>query len=114
TLPYWIDTSLNAATVLRGLILAAGCAVIAGVVPAIRMTGRSIETNIKRVRASRSGHRLGGLSSALIVLDVAVAVVAIGVAGGLWGKIQATKPSASTDAVRAGEILSVTLTVPST
>src|SRR6476646_1423051 len=92
TLPYWIDTGLHAATVLRGLGLAAGCAVIAGVAPAVRMTGRSIDTNIKRTRASRSGHRLGGLSSALIVVDVAVAVVAIGVAGGLWGKVQATKP----------------------
>ena len=51
------------------------------------MTGRSIDANIKRARASRSGNRMGGLSSALIVLDVAVAVVAIGVAAGLWGKV---------------------------
>lgn len=114
TVPYWIDTGLNTGTVLRGLALAAACAVIAGVAPAFRMTGRSIDANIKRARASRSGHRLGGLSSALIVLDVAVAVVAIGVAGGLWGKVQATKPRESVDGVRAKEILSVTLNVPST
>jgi putative ABC transport system permease protein len=113
TLPYWIDTGLNAATVLRGLVLAVGCAVIAGVAPAYRMTGRSIDANIKRARASRSGHRLGGLSSALIVIDVAVAVVTIGVAGGLWGKVQATKPSEARDGIRAAEILSVTLDVPS-
>ena len=114
TLPYWIETGLNAATVLRGLVLAAGCAVIAGVAPVARMTGRSIDANIRRARASRSGSRLGGLSSALIVLDVAVAVVAIGVAVGLWGKVQATKPSESIDGIRAEEILSVTLNVPST
>ena len=114
TLPYWIDTGLSTATVLRGLALAAGCAVIAAVVPAFRMTARSIDTNIKRARANRSGSRLGGLSSALIVIDVAVAVVAIGVAGGLWGKVQATMPSESVDGVKAGEILSVTLNVPST
>ena len=117
TLPYWIDTGLNAATVLRALVLAAGCAVIAGVVPAIRMTGRSIDANIKRARASRSGNRLGGpgsLSSALIVIDVAVAVVAIGVAGGLWGKVQATRPSEAVDGIRAEEILSITLDVPAT
>jgi predicted permease len=113
TLPYWIDTGLNVATVLRGLILAAGCAVIAGVAPAIRMTGRSIDANIRRARASRSGNRLGGLPSALIVIDVAVAVVAIGVAGGLWAKVEATKPSTSVDGIRAEEILSVTITVPS-
>jgi putative ABC transport system permease protein len=114
TLPYWIDTGLNAATVLRGLTLAVGCAVIAGVAPAVRMTGHSIDANIKRARASRSGHRLGGLSSVLIVVDVAVAVVAIGVAGGLWGKVQATKPHVSMDGIKAEEILSVTLNVPST
>jgi predicted permease len=113
TLPYWIEPGLNAATVVRGLVLAAGCAVIAGVVPAIRITGRSIDANIKRARASRSGNRMGRLSSALIVIDVAVAVVAIGVAGGLWGKVQATKPSESIDGVRAGEILSVTFDVRS-
>jgi len=117
TLPYWIDTGLNTATVIRGLVLAAGCAVIAGVVPVIRMTGRSIDVNIKRTKASRSGTRLGGtgrLSSALIVIDVAVAVVAIGVAGGLWGKVQATKANQSIDGIRAEEILSATLDVPST
>src|SRR5262245_17737807 len=117
TVPYWIDTGLNTATVLRGLVLAAGCAVIAGVAPAVRMTGRSIDANIKRARASRSGNRRGGmgaLSSALIVIDVAVAVVAIGVAGGLWGKVQATRPSPSVDGIRAAEILSVRLDVRST
>jgi putative ABC transport system permease protein len=114
TLPYWIDTGLNAATVLRGLVLAASCAVIAGVVPAVRMTGRSIDTNIRQARATRPAKRLGGLSSALIVIDVAVAVVTIGVAGGLWGKVQATNPSETNDGIRADEILSVTLDVRST
>jgi predicted permease len=116
TLPYWIDTGLNAATVIRGLLLAAGCAAIAGVAPVVGMTGRSIDANIKRARASRSGNGLGGprrLPSALIVIDVAVAVVAIGVAGGLWGKVQATKPSESVDGIRAEEILSVMLDVRS-
>jgi predicted permease len=114
TLPYWIDPGLTATTVVRAVLLAAGCAVIAGVLPAVRMTGRSIDANIKRARASRSGHRMGGLSSALIVIDVAVAVVAIGVAGGLWGKVQATKPHESVDGIRAEEFLSVTLDVRST
>lgn len=113
TVPYWIDTGMTAATVFRGLALAAGCAVIAGVAPAIRMTGRSIDANIRSARASRSGHRLGGLPSALIVVDVAVAVVAIGVAGGLWGKVQATHARESSDGIRAGEVLSVTLAVSS-
>ena len=114
TLPYWVDTGLTATTVLRGLALAIGCAVIAGVAPAFRLTGPSIDRNIKRAGASRSGGRRGVLSSALIVIDVAVAVVAIGIAGGLWGKVQATTANTATDGIRAGEVLSVTLNVPST
>jgi putative ABC transport system permease protein len=104
---------LSGATVLRGLGLAAGCAVVAGVVPVVRMTGRSIDASIKRARAARSGTRLGGLSSALIVLDVAVAVVAVAVAGGLWGKVQATRPSEARDGIRAAEVLSASFDVPS-
>lgn len=113
TLPYWIDTGLTLATVVRGLTLAAGSAVLAAVVPALRMTGRSIDQNLKRTRASRTGARLGGLPGVLIALDVAVAVVAIGVAGGLWGKVQATHAGEAIDGVRAGDILSVTLDVRS-
>ncbi|MEZ5290993.1 MAG: ABC transporter permease [Vicinamibacterales bacterium] len=113
TVPYWIDTGLTAATVLRAVALAAGCAVIAGVLPAVRMTGPSIEANLRRTRAHRTGTRLGGVSTALIVIDVAVAVVAIGVAGGLWGKVQATLPHEATDGIRAAQVLSVTLDVPS-
>jgi predicted permease len=113
-MPYWIEPGLGAATVLRALALAAGCAVVAGVAPAVRMTGRSVDANISRTRAGRSGRRFGGVSSALIVMDVAVAVVAIGVAAGLWGKVQATKPREATDGIRAAEVLSVTLDVRST
>lgn len=109
--PYWLDTGLTAATLLRGLILSAGCAIIAAVAPAVRMTGRSIDANIKHARASRAGGRLGGLAGGLIAIDVAVAVVAIGVAVGLAGKVMATMARESTDGVRAEEILSVTLDV---
>jgi hypothetical protein len=62
TLPYWVDTGLNTSTVVRALALAAGCAVIAGVAPAMRMTGRSIDANIKRTRAGKPGNRLGAKS----------------------------------------------------
>ncbi|MEZ5284921.1 MAG: ABC transporter permease [Vicinamibacterales bacterium] len=113
TLPYWIETGLTTHTVLRGLGLAVGCAVMAGVLPALRMTGRSLDANIRSARANRSGTRLGGLPGALIVIDVAVAVVAVGVAAGLWGKVQATLPRESVDGIRAAEFLSATLAVPS-
>lgn len=114
TLPYWMDPGLTLATVLRALVLAAGCAVLAGVLPALRITGQSIDANIKHSRANRSGGRPGGLSGVLIAIDVAVAIVAVAVAAGLWGKIEATRPNVAVDGVRAGEILSATFEVRAT
>lgn len=113
TLPYWIDAGATVSTTLRALGLAAGSAVAAALVPAIRLTGRSIDTNIRKARSGRFGHRLGGLPAVLIAADVAVAVVAIGVALGLWAKVQASMPRQAVDGIPAGEVLSVTLHLPS-
>ena len=53
--------------------LAVFSATVAGVVPALRMTSRSVHRNIQHARSRSSGVRFGGLSSALIVADVAAA-----------------------------------------
>jgi predicted permease len=76
-LPYWINWGIGADTALHALGLAALSAVVAGVVPAMRFTGRSVQSNIQKARARRTGIRFGGLPGILIVADVAVAVVAV-------------------------------------
>jgi predicted permease len=111
TLPYWIDPRLSLATVLRGIGLAVISAGVAGVVPALRTTGASIHRTIQRAQARRSGVRFGGLSSGLIVVDVAVAVMAVGFAAGVLGKILEARPNEAYDGIRTGEFLAVTLNV---
>jgi predicted permease len=110
-LPYWIDTGLRASTIVRALVLAIGSAAIAGVIPAMRVTGSAIHQNIQRANARRSGVRFGGMSSALIVLDVAVAVIAVGFATGVGGWLNATRANVAADGIRADQFLSVTLSI---
>jgi hypothetical protein len=90
-LPYWFDFALSPRTVLLALLLAGFSAAAAGILPALKVTGRAVQRNIQQARANRSGIRFGGMSSALVVIDVAVAVGVIGFAvtvvdfvGGAW------------------------------
>lgn len=112
TLPYWMDTGITVWTALRGLGLAVLSAAVAGVAPAVRLTGRSIDANLKRAGAGWWS-RGPGVSGALIAIDVAVAVVAVGVTAGLWAKVQAARPDPAVDGVKAGEVLALTLDVRS-
>lgn len=112
-LPYGLDTALTTRSIVRALLLAAGSAVVAGVVPAAWMTSRSIDMRLRRTGGGRAGTTLRGVSSVLVVVDVAVAVIAIAVAGGIWGKVQATLPNPIHDGVRAEQVLAVTFDVPS-
>ena len=72
--PYWMDMGLSLRTVLLALGLAAFCAVIATVVPALKATGRGVHRNIQRSAGGGSGIRFGMGSTALIVAEVALSV----------------------------------------
>ena len=76
--PHWIDWRIDNRTVFRALTLATISAVVAGVIPAIRYTTRSVQANIQSARSRRTGVRFGGVSGMLIAVDVAVAVAAVG------------------------------------
>lgn len=109
SLPYWLDPGVSSATLFRAAVLTAAAALIAGVIPVLRMTGRSVHQNIQRAHARRSGTRFGGLSGVLVVTDVAVAVAVIGFAVAIYGRVTATMPNEATDGIRADRYLAVTL-----
>ncbi len=79
-LPYWLDFGVTPDTVFWALSLAVFSAAVVGVVPALKVTGKAVQRNIPRTAAGRSGIRFGGMSSALIIADVALAVATVGVA----------------------------------
>ncbi|MBC8089698.1 MAG: ABC transporter permease [Phycisphaerae bacterium] len=73
-MPYWLTLNVTGATIVNAVVLATVCATVAGVFPAIRITGRAINQNIRAF----SGVRFGKLTGALVVADIAVAVIAVG------------------------------------
>jgi predicted permease len=75
-LPYWLSLDITGGDLLRALLLAAISATVAGVIPAIRITGRGVHQHMRE----KSGVRFGRLTGALIVADIAVSVAAIGFA----------------------------------
>ena len=83
SLPYWIDLGGTRGTGVWALSLAVLSAVVAGVVPALKVTGKTVQRNMQRAAAGRSGIRLHGMSSPLIVADVAIAVAVVGFVAGM-------------------------------
>jgi predicted permease len=109
TLPYWINTGVTMPTVAGGLLLGVIAAGIAGVIPVLRTTSQSVHHTMQRTRAGRSGVRFGGLSTVLIVADVAVAVAVIGLATAIGRQIEETRANAGSDGITAARYLSFSL-----
>ncbi|HSW28213.1 MAG TPA: ABC transporter permease [Longimicrobiales bacterium] len=110
--PWWIDWSIGPGTVVHALALAGVSAVVAGVAPALRFTGRSVQANIQRARARQTGLRMGGLSGALIVTDVAVAVTAVGFALTAAAQVRDAGAANQTVNIPAAEYLAATVSFP--
>ncbi len=111
--PYWIRWDIGPDTVIRALALAGASAVVAGVVPAIRFTGRQVQGTIQRARARRTGVRFGGLPGVLLVVDVAVAVAAVGFALTAWDVTQGAGSAANGVGIDADEYLAAAIRLPS-
>jgi putative ABC transport system permease protein len=73
-LPFWFHGTLSPASVAYAAVLTLLAAVIAGVVPALKMTGGRLEGRLRQRGAGGGGPRFGGLWTAVIVTQVAVTV----------------------------------------
>jgi predicted permease len=111
SVPNWIDLGVTPRTFLLAMSLAVFSAAVIGVIPALRFTGRSVQRNIQRAAANRSGVRFGGLSSTLIVLDVMLAVATLGVALATSNQFMRTRNGMGIDAQR---YLSANVELPAT
>ena len=73
-LPFWVDFDVSIKTTALALSLAIVSAAIAGVLPALKATGKGVQATIQRASSGSSGIRFGRGYSALIVGEVAIAV----------------------------------------
>jgi putative ABC transport system permease protein len=72
-LPFWFDGGLSAATVFYALVLTVVGAVIAGVIPALKVT-RGLAERMRQGTAGGGGFRFGGIWTAVIVAQIAVTI----------------------------------------
>ena len=73
-LPFWVGDRVSPATVLYTGVLTVLAALVAGVLPALKVT-RALGTRLRRASAGGGGYRFGGVWTAVIVAQVAVTVV---------------------------------------
>ncbi|GLC23843.1 ABC transporter permease [Roseisolibacter agri] len=85
TVPFWFDLSLTPGLIAYAAGLAILAGMIVGVIPALKVTGRRAQTGLQQLTTRGASQQLGRLWTALIVVQVAIAVAvlpsAIGIAG---------------------------------
>jgi putative ABC transport system permease protein len=72
--PFWIQPDLQPTTILYAGLLTLIAAVVAGVVPALKVTGPGVHMNLQRVAGRGSGLKMGKLWTGVIVTQVACTV----------------------------------------
>jgi hypothetical protein len=111
-LPYFFDLGLTREAVVYAAVLAIVSATVAGVIPAIRITGKKVLGSIRKAEAGRSGIRFGGITSAFVAADVAIAITAVGLSLGLSDRMMVNAASEQLVGVPADEYLAVSLRFP--
>ena len=79
-IPFWLErgVNLNVTTVLYAIGLAVLAALVAGVIPALKATQSRLQSSLRHAGgAAGSALRFGGLWSAMIVIQVAFAVLVL-------------------------------------
>jgi predicted permease len=107
-LPYWLSLGLTRETSVSALAFAAVSATVAGVIPAIVITGRGIAQNIR----GGSRVRFGRLTGALVVADIAVSVAAVGMAFAVSGHATDLTAANRATGIPASEYLAVEFRLP--
>jgi predicted permease len=75
--PYWIEPRVSAETMVYVGVLAVVAAVLIGVLPALKVTGRRVQAGLQQFSSRGAGMQLGRTWTVLIVVQVAIAVAAL-------------------------------------
>ena len=72
--PFWVRPDLQPMTIAYAVLLTLVASVVAGVVPALKVTGGALQENLQRVAGRGSGLKMGKLWTGVIVTQVACTV----------------------------------------
>jgi putative ABC transport system permease protein len=75
--PYWLEPSLSAEVIVYVGALAVVAAVVIGVLPALKATGKRVQAGLQQFSSRAAPTQLGRAWTALIVLQVTIAVAAL-------------------------------------
>jgi len=78
--PFWMEGGLSATTLTYSAWLTVLAAVVAGVVPALKVTRTNMEVGLRQASAGAGGIRMGGIWTGVIVAQVAATVLFTAVA----------------------------------
>ena len=78
--PFWVEGGLSATTLTYSVWLTLLAAIVAGVVPALKITRTNMESGLRQASAGAGGIRMGGMWTGLIVAQIAGTVLFTAVA----------------------------------
>ena len=78
--PFWLEGGLSATTLTYSVWLTVLAAVVAGVVPALKVTRTNMEFGLRQASAGAGGIRMGGMWTGVIVTQIAATVLFTAVA----------------------------------
>ena len=82
-LPFWVDLTLEPATIAYALLLAAVAAAMIGVLPALKATGASVQRGLRGITITGGTMKFGGFWSFVIAAQVAVTLLCLPAAAGI-------------------------------
>jgi putative ABC transport system permease protein len=75
--PYWLEPRVTPDVILYVGVLAVVAAALVGVLPALKATGKRVQASLQQFSSRSAAMRLGRTWTALIILQVAIAVAAL-------------------------------------
>jgi putative ABC transport system permease protein len=82
-LPFWVDLTLEPATVAYALLLAIVAAAMIGVLPALKATGAAVHRGLQGITSAGTAMKFGGIWSFIIGAQVAFTLICLPIAAGI-------------------------------
>ena len=83
-LPFWVDLTLEPATVAYALLLALVAAALIGLLPALKATGASIQRGLQGITSTGGTMKFGGIWSFIVGAQVACTLLFVPAAVGIY------------------------------
>jgi putative ABC transport system permease protein len=86
-LPFWVDLTLEPATIAYALLLALVAAVMIGLLPALKATGASVQRGLQGITSAGGTMKFGGIWSFIIGAQVAFTLLCLPAAAGISSNV---------------------------